>query len=193
MAKKYIQSKQEASYYRGLKKLVKRANQRILTIERTYGKDTWGISTIKKYLDNDLLDAWTKKGRIRLNKSMNLDKLEKIKNITDRFLNSEVSTLRGIKKVKSGILEKVSQDAPELADEEIEDLYKILHDENIKYLGRYTQADSDVLIYVSDAIEKRMSEDEFISYIETYLASGNDEFTKNRIKNIYSKIISKRI
>ena len=73
MAKKIEQTKEEQEVYQNLKKLSKRANQRLVRLERAFGKDRWGAKELKSLLDVEPLQAWTNAGRVRAAKSMSLN------------------------------------------------------------------------------------------------------------------------
>ena len=63
-------TKEEQALYNELKKLGKRANQRIVRLERAFGKDTWATRDLRDKLAIEPLQAWTKSGRVKYNKSM---------------------------------------------------------------------------------------------------------------------------
>lgn len=61
MPKKKINlNEKQQLLYNELKKLSKRANQRIVRLERTFGKDTWAIKKLKEKLSIEKMGAWTK-------------------------------------------------------------------------------------------------------------------------------------
>ncbi len=60
MAKKIELTKEEQEVYNNLRKLAKRANQRLVRLEREFGKDRWGAKELKSKLDVEPLQTWTK-------------------------------------------------------------------------------------------------------------------------------------
>lgn len=52
-------SEEQQKLYNELKKLSKRANQRIVRLERTFGKDKWATRYLKEKLEAEPLQAWT--------------------------------------------------------------------------------------------------------------------------------------
>ena len=61
MAKIINQTPEESALYRDVLKLVKRANQRLLRIERLTGaKETFASKQLYDYLDSSVLNAKTK-------------------------------------------------------------------------------------------------------------------------------------
>ena len=52
-------SQEQKELYEELKKLAKRANQRIVCLEREFGKDKWAVKNLRDRLDTQKLNAWT--------------------------------------------------------------------------------------------------------------------------------------
>ena len=101
MAKKIEMSKDEQQLYSELQKIVKKANQRLLRIEKVTGeKGLFASKQLYDYLTVKELDAVSESGRIKLSKSYNIGKMQKIKKATEQFLDKEESTVKGIKKLK---------------------------------------------------------------------------------------------
>ena len=99
MAKKIKMSKDEQQLYSELQKLVKKANQRLLRIERLTGeKGLFASKQLYDYLTAKELDAVSESGRIKLSKSYNIGKMQKIKKAAEQFLDKEESNVKGIKK-----------------------------------------------------------------------------------------------
>lgn len=100
MPKQIEMTKEQAKLFNELKKLSKRANQRIVRLERAFGKDTWGIGKLKDKLASEPLQAWTVSGRVKVNKSMSISQMKATIKATEEFLNNlETSTVRRCKKV----------------------------------------------------------------------------------------------
>ena len=185
-----------------LRKLVKRANQRIVRIEQRYGKDRWGVKKLKANLDNDLLNAWTKKGRIRVPKNASEDDKEKIKLITEKFMQKEMSSLKGISKIeartkeairnKTTLKEKSNEELVDLTNEDVELIYEALNDENIDWLMNETRLASDVWVFIGEAKDKRETKDQFIDRVSLYINKTNDKEVKEKLENIFSDFVIKK-
>ena len=180
-----------------LNKLIKRANQRIVRIEKRYGKDKWAVKKLKSNLDNDLLNAWTEKGRIRISKNASEDDLEKIKLITEKFVNKEQSSLKSISKIeartkeairnKTSLKVKPNQEVVELSDEDVELIYDALDDDNVGWLMDETRLGSDVWVFITEAKDKRETKDQFIERVSLYINRTNDLEVKERLESIFSR------
>lgn len=92
-------TKEEQQLYNELKKEIKRANQRILRLERETGLEhPFVVKQLYDYIDNF---AITKKGRVGLSSKWDLTQLKVVQKAVKDFLKSEFSTIRGIKKYKN--------------------------------------------------------------------------------------------
>lgn len=186
-----------------LQKLIKRANQKIVRIEKRYGKDRWAVKRLKSNLDNDLLNAWSKKGRIRVPKNASEDDLEKIKLITEKFVTKEQSSLRSIAKIeartKEAIRNKTSlsskpneQIVNELSDEDVELIYDALDDDNIQWLMDEARIGSDVWVFIAEAKDKRETKDQFVDRVSLYIKRTNDLEVKEKLEKIFSDFVNKK-
>ena len=177
-----------------LQKLVKRANQRIVRIEQRYGKDRWAVKSLKANLDNDLLNAWTEKGRIRIPKTASEDDIEKIRLITKKFLDKNISSLKGIKSrefdIKQTIKEKGKRNDIDISDDEVETIYESLSGENMDWLMEETRLGSDTWIVLAEAKDKRESKDQFVERLLNYINKTNDEDAKEKLGEIYNKYLA---
>ena len=186
-----------------LNKLIKRANQKIRRIEKRYGKDRWAVKKLKSNLDNKMLNAWSKKGRIRIPKNASEDDLEKIKLITEKFVTKEQSSLRSIAKIeartKEAIRNKTSlsskpseQIVDKLSDEDVELIYNALDDDNIQWLMDEARIGSDVWVFISEAKDKRETKDQFVERVSLYINRTNDLEVKERLEAIFSDFVNKK-
>ena len=176
-----------------LQKLIKKANQRIVRIEKQYGKDKWAVKRLKSNLDNKLLNAWTKKGRIRVPKNASEDDLEKIKLITEKFLKSDLSSLKGIKSresdIKNTIRDKAVRNEIDLTNDEVETIYESLSDDNMNWLMDETRLGSDVWIFMAEAKDKRENKNQFTERLLNYVSKTNDEDAKLKLESIYERFL----
>lgn len=107
MAKRIEQSQEEKQLYSELQKLAKRANQRLVRLERLTGeKGTFASRQLYDYLGINELNAITSSARIRVSKEYNVQQLLAIKKATEQFLKQEASKVSGVKKLKKEYEEK---------------------------------------------------------------------------------------
>lgn len=192
MPKKIELNSEQQKLFNELKKLSKRANQRIVRLEREFGKDTWATKKLRDKLEAEPLQAWSKTGRVKVNKSMTTTQMKATIKATQQFLNSKTSTKRGIKQVKKTTIKQLAKslgtDDEDLTNEEAEALYDMLSDDYVTDILKYIPA-SDFWALIEDAKEAGDSQESFISRISDYIEFGNDVDMRNKLVMIYEKYV----
>lgn len=196
MAKKIDLQGEKLELYTELKKQAKKANQRLLTIYRNYGEDVWSTRLLRNRLKDGKADAITSTGKIRVAKSMSVTQMRAVLSATDKFLASKTSTLSGIKQVKKdvkkGMKAILGDDARQLTDNEVENLYSMLEDkENFLYFANKTSA-SEMWIYVQNAIDKQVNLTGWYEILRDADFELLDDENKARAKEIYNKYIKNK-
>lgn len=134
-------TREEQELFNELKKLSKRANQRIVRLEREFGKDTWATKYLKEKLATEPLQAWTISGRVRVNKSMTVTQMKATIKATKEFLNSSISTKRGIKKAKQKAIKtlktRFSTDVSDISYAEAEALTNFFDDREVNGITNF--------------------------------------------------------
>lgn len=175
-----------------LKKLSKRANQRIVRLEREFGKDTWATKKLRDRLATEPLQAWTKTGRVKVNKSMTITQMKATIKATQQFLNSKTSTKRGIKQVRKTTIKNIAKslgtEEEDLSNDEAETLYNMLSDDYVSDILKYIPA-SDFWALIEDAKEQGDTQEDFISRISDYIDFGNDVDMRNKLIMIFEKYV----
>lgn len=192
MPKKIELNSEQQQLFNELKKLSKRANQRIVRLEREFGKDTWATKKLRNKLEAEPLQAWSKTGRVKVNKSMTVTQMKATIKATQQFLNSKTSTKRGIKQIKKTTIKRLAKslgtEEEDLTDEEAEALYDMLSDDYVTDILKYIPA-SDFWALIEDAKEAGDNQDSFISRISDYIEFGNDVDMRNKLIMIYEKYV----
>lgn len=184
MAKKIEQTPDEAILYRDLQKLVKRANQRLLRIERETGeKGTFTAKQLYDYLDSSNIKAVTKEGRISLKKSYNITQMQGIKKATEQFLENKVSTVRGLKKFKKIESERAGKD---LDYYQLDTIYQARH--NWKWVLNY-MTESDFFTFVKVAKESGWSVTKWVDELSRYIDEVKDEDLIFRLTELYNYFV----
>lgn len=107
MSKKIEMTPYEASLFSEMKKLSKRANQRIVRLERETGvQEAFAIKQLADYLSSDKLNAWTEKGRVTAKTSLSAKQMKDVIKATKKFLNQETSRVAGVKAYQKRYEEK---------------------------------------------------------------------------------------
>lgn len=192
MAKSIEMTPEQTKLFNELKKLSKRANQRLVRLERAFGKDTWAAKRLRNKLDIESLQSWTKTGRVKVNKSMTITQMKATIKATQQFLNSKTSRIKGIKEVRkstiSNIAKSLGTEEEELTNEEAETLYDLLSEDYVTDLIRYIPP-SELWAVIEDARESHDTEQQFVERISDYIYFGNDKDMINKLKIIYEKYV----
>lgn len=193
MAKKIEMTEEQAELFRELTKLSKRANQRLVRLEREFGKDTWASKKLRNRLDTEPLQAWTKTGRVKVNKKMSIVQLRATIKATNQFLNSQTSTKTGIKKVREKQIQRISKalgtEEVDLSYEEAETLYTMFEDTDFTFfVPKYLTA-SEFWAIIEEAKEENLDVNEFTELLRQYIEFGNDIEMLTRIRAIYEKYV----
>ena len=191
MAKKYI----TYGEYKDIVKDVRKANQRIRRIQSRYGDNAWAVRNLTDKLDNKLIKAINPySGEIRIRKNMNQAQLNAVRRATKEFLDAKTSTLVGIRHAKenvlSGLRASLSDDEITLSDKEMQSLFRIVEDEDIKTTVEFVGA-STLWRLMIDAKEKNMNENDWFNLLKDYNINGNDLDIKDDLSRIFNNYVLK--
>ena len=192
MPKKKELTREEQELFNELKKLSKKANQRIVRLEREFGKDTWATKYLKEKLATEPLQAWTVSGRVKANKSMTVTQMKATIKATKEFLNSSISTKRGIKKAKQKAIKtlktRFSTDVSEISYEEAEALVNFFDDKEVNGITNFIPG-STVTGIIEEAREKQNDYSIFASQMESVKQWNRGTSMENILRKIYAKYI----
>ena len=185
MAKKIEQTPDEAILYRDLQKLVKRANRRLLRIERETGeKGTFASKQLYDYLDSSNLKAVTKKGRISLKKGYNVTQMQAIKKATEQYLKEPTSTVRGVRRYK----EKVSKESGKPLDyNQANTIFQAR--KNYTWIYDYLTP-SEFWSIANVCREANWSVEKFIDEISSYIDEVVDKDLRFSLIQLYNYVMS---
>lgn len=195
MARKIEMTAEQARLYTELKKLSKRANQRIVRLEREFGTENLAIRNLRDKLAIEPLQAWTVSGRVKVNKSMSEIQMEGAIKATKHFLNSKLSTRTGIKKAKKKAIEtlrvRFSTDVKELTTEEAEVLYNIFTDKDVNQITNFVQG-SDAQAVTDNAREQNQSFNDFVAVMNSVKKyNGHRGNYDDILRKLYMKYVYK--
>ena len=195
MARKVEMTAEQARLYTELKKLSKRANQRIVRLEREFGTENLAIRNLRDKLAIEPLQAWTVKGRVKVNKSMSEIQMKATIKATNQFLNSKLSTRTGIKKAKKKAIEtlrvRFSTDVKELTTQEAEVLYNIFTDKDVNQITNFVQG-SDAQAVTDNAREQNQSFNDFVAVMNSVKKyNGHRGNYDDILRKLYMKYVYK--
>lgn len=179
MAKKIEMTKEEQKLYNELVKLAKRANQRIVRLERLTGiKESFATKQLADYLSAYPVQGWSTKGRVRVSKNFTETQMISIIKATTVFLEDiENSLISGIKKQKKEVEKSIGKPITYSQLNTLynaSELYKWANDE----FGSKFWKDFAPLVF-----EK--TKNEWVEYCATYIDKINDLTVKDRLKVLY--------
>lgn len=173
----------ETSLYNELKRLAKRANQRILRLERLTGKTgTFATKQLYDYLDSDVLNALTSKGRVAVRRDFDETQMKAIIKAVNIFLENDST----VKKVKKIVKEYSTQAGKELNFEMANTYYQA--NKGYDWIYKYI-APSDFWEISRECVKENWSEETFIDNISVYITDRTvDEILKEDLRKLYNYI-----
>ena len=177
--------------YKELAKDVKKANQRIQKLQGRYGESSWAINQLYEKIDNKNINGVsTLTGNIKINKNMSEVQLKAISTATTKFLESQTSTLRGVKKaignMQDAIKSNYSDMNKQLSDKDAEILYSFLESKETRGTVERIGA-SDTWTRAIRAKDENLSKDQFVDLFKNAKVDINDEDIKRDLETIYNK------
>lgn len=172
---------EEKELYNDLKMLVKRANQRLVRLERLTGeKDSFSAKQLFDYLSSEKLKAVTKANRIKTD-NFNLEQMEAIKNAVENFLDKDsLSTVSNIKKYKAKVEKAIGT---EVSFKDLSVIYKA------RDLWKWTDEQYGSAFWTDFAPRiLEQNKNEWIEFAKTYSQEGNDIELKEKLSQIYDYI-----
>lgn len=171
----------EQSLFNDLKKLSKRANQRIVRLERlTDTKEPFEVKKLADTLSIEGVNGWTKSGRVRA--SMNMDVLSMRATIKEvkKFLSSPLSRVAGVKEYHSNLEKNLGK---KITYKQSSSIYKAKKD--WKWILEYMD-ESEFWDFARESVKENWSEEVFEENIMVYIWDSQlDETLKNDIKDLF--------
>ena len=173
MPRKITMTSEESALFQEVNKLVKRANQRLLRMERATGeKGSYSAKELYDRLSSDTLNAVTSGGRISMKKSYNVQQLRAIKTATEKYLHG-IST---VPKAKS-YAKKVSEKAGTPLDlKGASTIFQLK--ENYEWIYDYFPGSDFWRGYGNPVIEKEMNKPTFVDSIFNEIKAHQGELAK---------------
>lgn len=175
--------------YEKLLKDVRKANQRIQKIQGRYGESSWAVNQLYEKIDNNNINGIsTLTGNIRISRNMSDIQLKAIQKATNIFLNSQTSTLRGVKKAINNMQDALKKNYSDvnkpLSDKDAEKLYNILENRDVRNTVEQIGA-SETWTRVLRAKEQDLNKDKFIDLFKNSKVDINDLDVKADLERIY--------
>lgn len=175
--------------YGKLIKDVRKANQRIQRIQSRYGESSWAVNQLYERIDNDNIRGVSiLTGNIRIDKNMSEIQLKAIQKATKSFLESQTSTLRGVRKAINNMQDAIQKHYSDidktLSDEDAEKLYYLLENKDVRSTVEQIGA-SETWTRAIRAKDQNLSKDQFIDLFKNVKVNTNDKDIKADLERIY--------
>ena len=172
-------------------KLIRKANQRLKTLDRKFKSGTWASKNLKTRLSQKKIKLWSKKGRIKIPKNATRTQLLGVNKAIKQFLSSQTSTIKGINKVREHQIELIQErykiDNEDFTYEDAEDLYELYGDNDFNYYAEKIGS-SAMQELIMDSIDNGDSEDDFLVRLGLYV-DLNDQDMASKARRLYNKFI----
>ena len=173
MPRKVTMTSEESALFQEVNKLVKRANQRLLRMERATGeKGSYSAKELYDRLSSDTLNAVTSGGRISMKKSYNVQQLRAIKTATEKYLHG-IST---VPKAKSYAKEVSEKSGVPLDLKGASTIFQLK--ENYEWIYDYFPGSNFWKAYGNPVIKKEMNEPTFVDSIFNEIKAHQGELAK---------------
>lgn len=175
------------------RKLVDQANRRIKGLNNAGYKGTWASKKLINRLNTKKLKAWGKGGKVKINKNLSKTQLIAVQKAINQFLSSKTSTIKGIKEVRNATIDSIkstlsSEKRGRVTEEDAEFYYEMFESDDFNYFADKIGA-STLWQLIDEAIEKNVSEENWISMLSSYITL-NDLDMRERAIRLYEKYIS---
>lgn len=183
MSKKIEMTKRETELFNEMKKLSKRANQRIVRLEQlTNVKEPFAVKQLADKLSAETLKAWTEKGRVGTKKSFTELQMKAIIKATRVFLSENtISTERQAKAYQKKLSSKIDKPVS----------FKQAHAEyqakkNYTWIYQYMTPSEFWGGFVKEAKERGWDKEEFTKQLMSYITDRTlDEELRKDIEDLY--------
>lgn len=167
--------------YNELKRLSKRANQRILRLERlTKLKEPFDVKQLMDYLSAEPVKGRTKGGRVSVSMSMTENQMIAIIKATKEFLSEDLSKVSNVKKEKARIDRELGK---KISYKSISTMY------TSKQLWKWINEVFGSEFWKDFApMALRQSQNDWVEMCAKYIDKINDTTVINKLKLVYNEL-----
>lgn len=185
-------TKDRAKLMADTRKLVDQANRRLKGLNQAGYKGTWASKKLINRIDTKLLNAWSKQGKIKINRALTNTQLKAIQKATDQFLKSKTSTIKGIRETEDSTIKSIQATLSDekrglVTIEDAEFYYDMFGNDDFNYFADQIGA-STLWQLIDEAIENNDSENDWINRLGRYITL-NDLDVRERAIRLYNKYI----
>lgn len=188
--------------YRETLETVSKVNRRLKGLKNAGYSGSWASKKLENRLDTKNLKAWSKAGKVKINKSLTNTQLLAIQKASNQFLASETSKARGIEKTREKTIESLK--ATLAKDETLDNLdaetaYDMLSDDDFNYFNTEEKVGAstlwalleDSVEYIDGKGESAITRDRnsFVNKVMNMYDSSNDVQARERLMRLYNNYV----
>lgn len=183
-----LMSTEQFRLYYNLQTLVNRANQRIRRIENVTGvKEGFAIKQLADFLSSSPVQGFTKKGRIRLNKSMTMTQLIAISTAVNNFLENDYSKIKNIRELRQKYSDEIKDfTGKDISFKQANVLYQ--SGKNYTWIYDYIPKSTFWGSVVKEVNKNNWSQSTFIDRLSTLIDKELDEELKTDLIALYQYV-----
>ena len=175
-------SADEQILFNELKKLSKRANQRILRLQRLTGlEEPFDVKQLSDYLSLSEVNGLTKSGKVKYSKSMTLEQMKNTIKATENFLNKDISTQGQAKREKEKI--EKSLGVKSISWEQANAFYQSFS--NYTWIYEYMSQSEFWIDYGNPARFGEISQNDFVEMLKVRIKK-TDKIFEQALINLYN-------
>ena len=187
--------KKQSSVTANLFRNLEIVNRKVTSLKKSGQFGSYASKDIVRLMSQNYIRVSRKSGKITVRKP-NLIKSSQIRLINKRFesfIKNSTSTPAGIKEVQNKINSKARERLGnyldrDLTDEELEDFYRLTHDEDFRYLADKI-GDSEMYVIIDYVRQNNLNYDDFDYSLRQYIDFSNNSDAARIAQRLYNSII----
>ena len=209
-----VKQKEKATVQNQLLKLEKQVNQRLKSLQKKGVTSSLALRDLQSNLSLNMFKSFNiKKGRVKISDEVLKSKTKStaVAKHLNKFLNSKLSTKKGIEEIRQKTIKSLSktlleQKKDRYTDEELENkldylkditkeqseaFIRMFGDKDYKFFtNNFNIEPSEFMVFIDEAIEKEMTLEEFDTYMNNYIMDLKDTDYKEYLTSIYNKYVN---
>ena len=209
-----VKQKEKITIQNPLLKLEKQVNQRLKSLQKKGATSSLALRDLQSNLSLNMFKSFNiKKGRVKISGEVLKSKTKStaVAKHLNKFLNSKLSTKKGIEEIRQKTIKSLSKTLLEqkkdrytdeeldLLEDKLEDITKeqseafvrMFGDKDYKFFTNNFNIDaSEFMVFIDEAIEKEMTLEEFDTYMNNYIMDLKDTDYKEYLTSIYNKYVN---
>ena len=209
-----VKQKNQIAIQNQLLKLEKQVNQRIKSLQKKGATSSLAFKDLQSNLSLKMFKSFNiKKGRVKISQEVLKSKTKStaVAKHINKFLNSKLSTKKGLKEIRQKTIKSLSKtlleqkkdrytseelennlnELEQLTQQQSEAFVRMFGDKDYKFFtNNFNFEASEFMVFIDEAIEKEMTLDEFDTYMNKYIVDLKDTDYRDYLTSIYNKYVN---